>query len=504
MRPNVLILVVDALRLDRVGVFGGRELTPQVDEFADDAAVFPRAFTTTNATDPAVTSLQTGRYPLSHGVVHHGNQVTDEEKRAVEDVAQLPELLSREGYRTAKFGRPLGRWHRAGFDHYPEIGEQRRPFDPDDASLLRRAREKLALSGQRLQDGLSRALSRTSPRLVGRSASGSRGDSGGGSDLVEEFSAFAADSERPFYGFVHLMDTHTPYDVDHERVRACLERYEYENVPLADVAEEFPAGSFAHDRLTEGGHVHELVVEWADSEWGVGTAVLDAQYDAAVRTADERIGEILDTLRERDQLEDTIVFVLSDHGESLTEHGIYYDHHGLYDVSVRIPLVVRPPGGGGGSIDDFVQITDVAPTVASYVGLDGLDDVGGVDLLPSIQSDESVDREVVLAEEAHTQRRRMIRTRDEKLIYDLEDDVTCRYCEVVHAPATEYYSLKDSPVELIDCSDDHPERVAELRDRAAELANNYTERCPDPDGESAKYDDDEVALKDRLEALGYR
>jgi hypothetical protein len=121
--PNALLIVVDALRADRVGSACEKDLTPHIDQFADDATIFTNAFTTTNATDPAVTSIHTGRYPLSNGLVNHGSRVSDQEKQRIEQVAHLPAVLSNDGYRTRKFGRPLGRWHRQGFDSYPSSME---------------------------------------------------------------------------------------------------------------------------------------------------------------------------------------------------------------------------------------------------------------------------------------------------------------------------------------------------------------------------------------------
>jgi arylsulfatase A-like enzyme len=169
--------------------------------------------------------------------------------------------------------------------------------------------------------------------------------------------------------------------------------------------------------------------------------------------ADERVGRIIDILRERDIMDETLIFVLSDHGESLTEHGIFYDHHGLYDVSVQVPLVVHPPGGCEQShSDDLVQTIDIAPTIDSYTGLTEFDTVDGVSLRPLIEGGGLTNREVVMAEEANTQRRRMIRTDNEKLIHRVDDErfiyragdvELCSYCEIEHAAPEEYYNLNE-------------------------------------------------------------
>ena len=505
MRPNVLICVVDALRADRVGGERGRTLTPNIGEFAEDATVFSDAYSTTNATDPAITSLLTGRYPLGHGVVNHGWKVTNEEKQRVESVPYLPEILQQSGYRTAKFGRPLGRWHKRGFDRYPEVGEWRESKETDSVTD---AEMRLGSWLEGIDPRLRRAASSVYQHTVGRlrewNEESESTDTIGRADVTGELRSFLG-SDDPFFAFVHLMDTHVPYQVDREYIRRCLSEFDYENVPLADVAADFPEGSFSHDRLRPGGNIYEAAEPWADSEYEIGTAVVSAQYDASVMKADERVGGILSMLEDNGYLEETLVVLLADHGESLTEHDIYYDHHGLYDQSVRIPFVIRPPGGAAtGICDEFVQITDLLPTVAEYVDVEQPQAVDGQSLRPTIESGDPPDRTAIIAEEAHTQRRRMIRTPEEKLIYHLEGDRTCRYCELVHEPDRELYDLADDPAEAENDAEARPGRADELHEEAERRAAELVEDSPATTADDAVDYDDEEEIMDRLEALGYR
>jgi mannose-1-phosphate guanylyltransferase/mannose-6-phosphate isomerase len=82
---NVLVIVIDALRRDRVGAYGDSALTPNLDRVADDGATFQRCYAPINATDAAMTSLLSGCYPTRHGVLNHGRNVTSEERAAVGD-----------------------------------------------------------------------------------------------------------------------------------------------------------------------------------------------------------------------------------------------------------------------------------------------------------------------------------------------------------------------------------------------------------------------------------
>jgi len=498
-----VIVVIDALRADRVGAMGGgKDVTPNLNELAAESVTFTNSFTNINATDPAVTSLQTGRYPLSHGVVNHGKRVTDEEKVAVENVPQLPEILSDAGYDTAAFGRPMGRWHKNGFKEYP--GDNKKPERRDGASLRHRMGSFLQYMHPSVQDFAATVYNRTLAHVETKTQQTERdqGSRSGTEEAIRNFKAFLDESEL-FYAFIHLLDTHITYEPDPDIVKEYLDRFNYTPKDWT--------GSASRDTYNRGFDSLIKEEEYPDvakkyySEGGPTSAVADAHYDAAAHEADQYVGHIVEELKERGIFDETVFVVLSDHGESLTEHGIYYDHHGLYDVSMKIPLIIRPPDGAPetGTVDDLVQITDVAPTVASYADVNGLES-DGKPLKPVIEGKGIVDRDFVMAEEAHTQRRRMIRTEEEKLIYLVEGDTVCRYCDVQHAPETEFYDLVDDPGEENNLWKSREERVSELREKAEAAATSYEERRVEGSPyEEVEYEDEEVVRK-RLEDLGYK
>jgi arylsulfatase A-like enzyme len=505
MDTNIVVIVIDALRADRVGALGGRPLTPNIDKLASDAAVFRNAYTTTNVTDSAVTSIQTGRYPLSHGVINHGNRVTEEEKSAVEATTQLPEALSAAGYRTGKFGRPLGRWHRNGFDIYPSSMEGRRAFDESKLGrqgvdeILQRFGNALQRIHPRLEAAVADIYQRTRSLPVGNIDKQVIIEEHRELDdaVINNFANFAAEPD-PFYAFIHLMDTHSPYTADPERVVSYLRNFEY-------WADERMRATGTHpptfDQLVESGEYPDIADRYYLPDGTPTTAVTDAHYDATVSKADDRVGAVIETLQNLDLYDDSLLIILSDHGESLTEHGIYFDHHGLYDTTIRVPLIIRPPEGGGKVSDELVQITDLAPTINSYVGCGGLDP-DGYSLKPVIEEDDPIERPFVLADESHTQRRRMVRSEDSKLIYSLDSDTVCRYCHVQHAPDTEFYDIPSDPGEIENIARYQTEHVDEFREYGDLTAASFRANRPDGSGSVDYEDEDEV--KERLEALGYR
>ncbi len=478
---NVVVVVIDALRRDRLGAYSDRDLTPAIDDLCADGTVFDRAFSCTNTTDPSVTSIHTGRDP-STVVRHHGPFVTEEEKRRAESVVGVPERLQEQGLRTVVTGRTLGRWHSAGFDHYPE-----ETFD----------RYKRRSVGQ--------WIGAVSPRLRSIAGDVYEGVSGvlsdGGTDEIDEFLDVVDD--RPFYGLVHAMDTHVPYSVDETQVERLLAVNDYPDT-------EFEAFLAAHG---DGQYVGDFITEYADESDRAGTiGRWFAKYDAAVRSADRKVERLVSGLREAGLLEETLLIVTSDHGESLDEHGIYFDHHGLYDPQIRVPLVAVGPGIPDARRDEFVQLYDLAPTVLDCLEVDpGGVDPDGRSLRPLLGgSGEWEPRDHVVTQEAHAQSRVSIRTRDFKYIEHRSDEVlererggsfACGYCDTVHGERQELFDLRTDPDERDNVVTERPERAEALAERLRAYFGSL--ETPQTGEERVHYDDEEQVME-RLEDLGYR
>jgi choline-sulfatase len=116
-----------------------------------------------------------------------------------------------------------------------------------------------------------------------------------------------------------------------------------------------------------------LPAYWPDDHKAITDEAWFAEaYWAEVREVDAQVGRVLDVLRSKGVLDDTLVIITADHGESLTEHGYLFDHGDhLYDVSLRVPWVVRWPSAiaAGETIDCSVSTASVAPTIVGLLGL---------------------------------------------------------------------------------------------------------------------------------------
>jgi arylsulfatase A-like enzyme len=119
---NVLVIVIDALRSD---IFGHTGLIPNITGMVESGVFLENACSCTNATDSSVTSLLSGRHPLSHGIVEQGPQIsTPEAVRRLNrnGVLLLSQMLGSRGFATHAVDW-LGRWHKRGYDHYSGTGE---------------------------------------------------------------------------------------------------------------------------------------------------------------------------------------------------------------------------------------------------------------------------------------------------------------------------------------------------------------------------------------------
>ena len=308
-RLNVLLLTVDCLRPDHLSLHGyARPTSPNLDAFARDAWVFENAFATSSWTSPGVVSMLTGYYPPVHAQ-NAKHSYYDE------GLSSALRALVEAGYVTYGTG--------ARGPNYGGIGLQVKAVPRGDFEVFVRARAAERANAQ---------------------------------------------EPRPFFAWLHTREPHLPYrptpanagrfaeDVpDSPGVAAVREHHFILRDPTVDVPYEHPGAV----RFQPG-----------DAE------AIRALYDETVRDADDHLGRTFRALSETGLLEQTIVIVSADHGEELLEHGWIghastgYDGK-LTDELVRIPLIVRVPGLGGGRSDALVQGVDLMPSLLEWLGLAG-------------------------------------------------------------------------------------------------------------------------------------
>ena len=428
-RPNILWICTDQQRYDTIGALGNPHArTPRLDDFIGRGVAFENAFCQSPVCAPSRASFLTGRYPRTTRCRQNGQSIPADEvlvSKTFADAGYRCGLAGKLHLASCSDGKVEARTHDGYHDfhwsHHPQ------PDWPENAYTI-----WLAEKGKSWEEVYGQNLT---PYVID-GASPEYHQTTWCAEKTVEF--IQANVGRPWFFSFNCFDPHHPFDPPAEFLR----RYDTAGMPLpkVDPAEAERQTTFqqldrewAHDNPGEfhsgamGDEDHRLVY---------------AAYLAMVELIDEAFGRILDALEETGQSENTFVVFMSDHGEMLGDHGIYFKGPHFYDCALRVPLVVRWPGGGvienlraGG----LVELLDLAPTMLDAAGLEVPERVQGRSLMQVLrgEADPSRIRSRVYSEyyNAWTHKHAygtMLRTESEKIIvyhgtdqgelYDLKAD----------------------------------------------------------------------------------
>jgi len=392
--PNLVMISLDTLRADRLGrTAAGRSLTPHLDRLAAESLVCAAALANASYTLPSHVSMLTSQRPGEHGVI------TVVDRYSQERSANLAQIAARHGYATAAFtsGIMLNADFcgiDVGFDRFGEIDPL---LDPADA-----ARRNMPLQDRPAYNGEIAAGGRLERSVIPWLA-GHRG--------------------VPFVLLVHTYLVHN-YRPE-PRLRAEFTR----GLPATPfrLTGPIPYRRFLRAAwLREQGHANHLFsfegeganefTPERDLPW------VEALYDATVAQADRDVGGLLAALEELGLARNTLVVVTSDHGEEFLEHGDLSHARTLFDEILRVPLLVRGPGLAPRTIDDPVELIDLAPTLLARMGLPRDPRMRGADLLApdweprDVTIHEGIELQNARDESGRPMTLRAVRARSGKLI----------------------------------------------------------------------------------------
>jgi arylsulfatase A-like enzyme len=434
---DIVVVSIDSLRADHLGSYGyPRPTSPYLDSLAAEGIRFENAMSTTSWTLPSHAALFTGLSDSAHGLVYDG-------LRLGAGHVTLADVLREAGYHTAGFyGGPY--LHPTfGLDRGFELWQSCMTKIPDEVG-----------------EGRLRQMARAGTRTAHQDITGPR-------TLAEVERWLETVDERPFLLFLHMWDVHYDYIPP--------QRYVDLFDPDWDGDMSF---HFQNPEIHRDMHPRAL-------------AHFIALYDGEIRFTDDILREIFARLDARGRFENAVVVITADHGEEFFDHGDKGHRRTLYEEVLRVPLIVRLPGGaaGGRVVDDVVGLIDLMPTLLSLVDVPLPRPVQGRDLTPLLRG-ESMEPVAMLGE-LHWPNfvLQSVRTRHGKLIRDGEGS------EV-------YFDLRRDPGEQAPLPEDHPAR-AEAR-RLLEESLRETAGLREELGVGASPAtrmDDEV--RRRLEILGY-
>jgi arylsulfatase A-like enzyme len=186
-----------------------------------------------------------------------------------------------------------------------------------------------------------------------------------GAELAREWmrARSEAESDSPFFLLFHLMDPHLPF-------RMRNEYYDAFGPPLLPANHTLdPAQPFVS--------FHDWTRQRVENDADLARVI--AMYDSEIAYADRAFGMVLEEL---ERAGDTILVLLSDHGEGFGEHGKFEHGNSMYDELLRVPLYLRLPDRQGASsvIEDPVSLLDVVPTLLQLIGRAPLEVMEGTPL----------------------------------------------------------------------------------------------------------------------------
>jgi len=373
--------------------------TPHIDRFAQQGALFERTYSPHIPTTPGYASMLTGMDCFGTEVValrHQGG--------LTEKVRTLPEILRENGYNTTCIGfsgNPASR----GFDRYLNY----EGWGP--------AEDGRAHKAERLNEVAQPELAR-----------------------------LAAD-DKPFFLFLRHMDPHSPYlpPFPFERIFYYGDECAKENKSMEPVFKFKPFADYFASWMPKGLTDKDYVI---------------AQYDGALAYMDVCIQAIFTQLETMGILDDTIVVLNSDHGETLYDHECWFDHHGLYDVTLHVPLIIRYPAKipAGLRVSGYNQQKDLVPTLLELAGIKTNIKFNGRSLMKLVRGEVPSFESEFYITECTWMRKHGWRTPEWKLIIALEPDFHFK-------PPVELYNLITDPHEDHNLAEECPDIVAALRGR---------------------------------------
>ncbi|MBE7455992.1 MAG: sulfatase [Phycisphaerae bacterium] len=440
---NLILITLDTTRADHITCYGGPQgLTPNIDALAADGTLFLKAYSQTNVTNPSHTAILTGLRAIDSRIFNNQTTFT----WVSPDADTLGLAFQRAGYRTAGFPATPHLSNEpeclgmTGFDHYPNVPK------------------------------------------------------GGGFDarqIVDNtIEWIKSESDKPFFAWVHFFDPHMKYWPPEEYRNQFYPKDKDptsgDGPPLEQNDDFKRSPEIVTDQF---GKVRDLTYP-------------PALYQGEVRYTDEEVGRLIKFLKGAGLYENTGIVLVADHGESLGDHNVYYDHYGLFEASMHIPCLMRFPGlPGGNKVTDFVTHVDLAPTISHLYGLtfrQRLASMHGVNLTPTLfreTNSKLAVRPATVHEDAYN-RQVMVRKGPWKLI------------QMIEGPKYEWadvllFNVEEDPQEKTNLAESKPEVVADL----SQYIKNWLKvgkvslRNPKPDDPKDRAKQEE-AIKN-LVAIGY-
>jgi arylsulfatase A-like enzyme len=369
-KPNLLFICSDQQRTDTIGAYGNDWIeTPALNELANKSFVFENAYVTQPVCSPARSTMMTGLYPHSAGVVRN-SQPGRPFSNLFPDAKTIAEMVS-DDYVCAKYGK----WH-LGDDLSPQHGftewvstedahDNNFPnwVDPKHKDRKSDYFDYLVGQGHEPEGDYEGHKSHTQGQR-GYLAEEDTMAAFLSRNTVDFVNERAADG-RLWLMYVNMFEPHPPYN------GPLNDMYDPASLDMGSLFLEKPAENTpAFNRVRADFHVAEVEESHPDDPEGYWRE-LRAKYYGNVTVLDRGIAPILAALEESGQADNTIVVFTSDHGDSLGDRGML-NKRSFYEEVARVPLIVHVPWlpGGERRINGSIGHVDLVPTLLDLLGQD--------------------------------------------------------------------------------------------------------------------------------------
>lgn len=367
---NVILITIDALRSDHLGCYGYHRKTPEIDILAEKGTIFTEAIANGSGTPSSFTALFTSSYPLMY----------DGYSRLSMLRTPISLVMKKSGYHTAGIhSNPyLSRYFGfdRGFDYFEDFFSDKNLGADRSLPKIQRYIEKLRTNypamydlivlGKKVFSVITQSIFRIDPKIRG--------------DAINKKAFEWIDSIKGnFFLWIHYMDVHSPY---------------------------LPTGihlsKYASD-LSKN-YIRELNQKVASESPQVSKDDIKNAidlYDCEISYIDQKIGELINGLRLREIIEDSILIITSDHGEAFFEHGSFFHGQKLFDELLRVPLIIYAPTRiPAKKITTPVSLMDIAPTIIDLMGIENNDSFQGKSLLPFIDGYGNLSKNGIYSEDS--------------------------------------------------------------------------------------------------------
>jgi arylsulfatase len=392
-RPNIIMIVTDQQRYDSIRALGFPYMTtPSLDRLVAEGAVLTNCHITAASCVPCRASLFTGYYPHTLGVLRNGQAWG----------RTWVEKLRDAGYRCVNVGKmhtipydaDAGFHERYVVENKDRYMEGRWYFDEWDKALAAHGLKKQQRVLYRQRDDYQERLGAFewelpehlhSDMFVGNMAKW----------WVETYPV-----TQPLFLQVGFPGPHPPYDPTPRFAEPYMKRNDLP-IPKVTAAELDALPPPLKEKRQHDVEVDHDSVVWSLDPSPEQLQRLWAYYCANVTMIDEKIGELLESLRTRGYLENAVVLFFSDHGDCMGDHGLI-QKWSMYEAVTKTPVIAWAPGriAAGRRIDGLCQLFDLAPTILELAGCNVPESFEAQTLLPALEGRDWQPREHVFCEQA--------------------------------------------------------------------------------------------------------